>query len=244
MLQNTKQKGSIWVAISIIIAGALVAGAVIFTDEKNAENNPLVKNNEPEQIQDEPTLDSVVAIGDSDYYRGNPNATIKIVEYSDTECPFCERLHMTLKELLKQYPNDVMWVYRHMPIPSLHPNAMKEAIASECAGVQRGNDGFWAMLDRIYEDDSSATSLSKFASEQGLNVEEFNSCLNSKDVVEKIKNQTEQAYNAGGQGTPFSVVFVPDGEKVSVPGAQPLNVWQNLVESFITTEAEGSSTEN
>jgi len=243
MFQDTKQKGSVWVAVAIIIAGALIAAAVIFTDGKGDGSNPLVNNKNNQLIRpenNEPDLNAIPDISESDYYRGNPNAAIKIVEYSDIDCPFCKRLHVTFHELLKQYPNDVMWVYRNMPIPSLHPNAIKQAVAAECAGIQGGNDAFWTMLDRLYADDNSASSLTKFATDQGLNIDEFNSCLENTEVREKIMNQSKEADQAGVQGTPFSVVFVPGGEKISIPGAQPINVWQGLVENFISTGDEDS----
>lgn len=84
----------------------------------------------------------------SDHVRGNVNAPITLIEFSDFDCPFCKRFHPTMTQLLDEYPDKVRWVYRHLPLTDLHPNAAKKALASECAAEQ---GKFWEFADRLIE---------------------------------------------------------------------------------------------
>lgn len=79
--------------------------------------------------------------------RGNPDAKITIIEYSDLECPFCKRFHVTMEQVLATYGNDVRVVFRHFPLDSLHKKARTEANAVECAGEQ---GKFWEFIDGIF----------------------------------------------------------------------------------------------
>lgn len=92
----------------------------------------------------------------ADHVRGEFNAPLTFVEYSDTECPFCKRFHETMQNVIKEYPGKVRWIYRHFPLVQLHPKAPKEAQATECAGEQ---GRFWEYLDRLFEVTPSNNNL-------------------------------------------------------------------------------------
>jgi protein-disulfide isomerase len=110
-----------------------------------------------QQIQDalknnKTPLDKQVApVSPDDHIVGNINAKIIIVEYSDLECPFCKVFHNTMHQVVEANNGDVAWVYRHFPIPQLHPKAFRQAEATECAWEQGGNEAFWKYTDRIFE---------------------------------------------------------------------------------------------
>ena len=85
-----------------------------------------------------------------DHIRGNKNAAIAIIEYTDYECPFCKRVHPTYKQLLADYGDKVMWVARHFPLPpTMHPNAKILAVGVECANELGGSDAYWQFTDEI-----------------------------------------------------------------------------------------------
>lgn len=88
------------------------------------------------------------ADGSKEPIRGKASAKITLVEYSDLECPFCKQFHKTMEQVIQAYPNDVKWVYRHMPLDSLHSKARTEANATECAGEQ---GKFWEFTDSIFK---------------------------------------------------------------------------------------------
>lgn len=80
--------------------------------------------------------------------QGNPSARITVVEYSDFECPFCQRVYPTVKQLLKTYGNDLRLVYKHYPLTQIHPHAQKAAEATNCA-MDQGK--FWEYHDKLFE---------------------------------------------------------------------------------------------
>lgn len=104
----------------------------------------------PGSSEAELALENVDPVSASDHIRGNPDAEIVIVEYSDFDCPFCARFHSTMNSVMDQYGEEVAWVYRHFPLESLHPNAPAVAVASECVAELGGNDAFWKFADSYF----------------------------------------------------------------------------------------------
>jgi protein-disulfide isomerase len=92
---------------------------------------------------------SVSPLSETDHVRGNKDAEFVLFEYSDLDCPFCKQFHTTMKETISKYPEDLAWVYRHMPIDNLHPQARAKAEASECVASISGNDTFWKYIDEL-----------------------------------------------------------------------------------------------
>lgn len=185
----------------------------------------------------EPTTVKVPDVTTEDWIRGDKNAPITIIEYSDTECPFCKRFHNTLTSIVEANKGTVNWVYRHFPLASLHPKAPKEAEALECAGKLGGNDGFWKYLDRLMEitpgnDGLDVAQLPEIAKFAGLNVTKFNTCLESGEMAAKVQAQYTDAVNAGGRGTPFSVIIGKDGKSVPLSGALPDAQVQAAIDSL------------
>ena len=146
------RKSNFAVPMAIIIAGALVAGALYFnrgSGENGAQNNLAVKDNAVETAKE----NNVKAVSSADHIRGNPNAKVKVIEFSDPECPFCKRFHDTMNQIIDEYgkSGQVAWVYRHFPLDAIHSKARKESEALECANEQGGGANFWAYLDRLFE---------------------------------------------------------------------------------------------
>ncbi|MEK7155736.1 MAG: thioredoxin domain-containing protein [Patescibacteria group bacterium] len=139
------------VPIAIVIAGGMIAVSLYFVNSK-----PAVAGN-PQCV----VAEEIRGVQDNDHILGNPNADVIIVEYSDPECPFCKMFHETMHQVISQYGENgkVAWVYRHFPIPQLHPKAQKEAEALECAAEQGGNDMFWKFTDKVYQTTQSNNAL-------------------------------------------------------------------------------------
>jgi len=240
-VQMPVQQNNLSIPVAIVIAGMFIAGAVYFSSNKNTAiptvvgNNPVV-NQQPPKV-DIGSLDQMAIISGSDHIRGNPNAPIKIVEYSDTECPFCKRFHDTMKEVMDEYGKNgkVAWVYRHFPLIQLHSKATKEAEATECANELGGPDGFWAYIDRLFEITPSNNGLDlnelpKIAQYIGLDVNKFTTCLASGKYIKHIEEDTQNATATGGNGTPWSIVVAKNGKKYPLSGAQPYASVRQLIE--------------
>ncbi len=86
-----------------------------------------------------------------DHYFGSKDAEIVIIEYSDLECPYCSRFHTTMQDVVESYGGKVAWVYRHLPLEQLHPNAFDKAISSECIYDIGGDVKFWEYIDLLFK---------------------------------------------------------------------------------------------
>ena len=216
------------VPIAILIAGGFIAGALYYSNIKTKEIE-ITKLTQP-QITD--TSGNMRPVTADDHILGNPNANVIVVEYSDTECPYCKQFHNTLKKMISEYGDGgkVAWVYRHFPIDQLHPKARKEAEATECANELGGQTKFWEYTNMVYDVTNSNDSLDPsqlpiIAKNVGLDVKQFNSCLSSGRYAAKVEADYQDAVKAGGRGTPNSIIVTKDGTKTVFQGAQP---YENL----------------
>ena len=221
------KKSSFAVPMAIIIAGALVAGAVYFnrgSGENGVQNNFAVKDNAVETTKE----NNVKAVSSADHIRGNPNAKVKVIEFSDPECPFCKRFHDTMNQIIGEYgkSGQVAWVYRHFPLDAIHSKARKESEALECTNEQGGSAKFWAYLDRLFEvtpsnDGLDLAELPKIAEYAGLDKIKFNECLTSGKYAKRVADDLADGVKSGAQGTPYSVVAAANGKKFVINGALP-----------------------
>ena len=141
------------VPLSIVIAGAMIAVAVFISNQGKA---PIA------QEPGTPTVEQEIrGVQDNDHILGSEDAKLILVEYSDTECPFCKQFHDTLQRIVREYgpSGDVAWVYRHFPLEQLHPKAPKEAEALECAAELGGNEKFWEFTNMVYGQTKANNSL-------------------------------------------------------------------------------------
>ena len=224
------------VPIAIVIAGAFIAGALYYSNIKTAE---YVTSQSNRPILQEATGD-MKPVTAEDHILGNPDADVIIIEYSDTECPFCKSFHATLKRVMTEYGKDgkVAWVYRHFPIDQLHEKARKEAEALECANELGGSQKFWEYTDLLYQTTNSndslpASELPKMAQTVGLDVKAFNTCLSSGKYAAKVEEHYQDAITAGGRGTPTSILLHKDGTRTMVQGAQPYDSLKTILDALL-----------
>ncbi|MEK7061747.1 MAG: thioredoxin domain-containing protein [Patescibacteria group bacterium] len=243
--QNGEKINKLIIPLAIVVAGVIIAGAIYLSPDKSAapKNDPSPTNVDNTDVNqqlpqgDTASLDKMTEISNSDHVLGDRNALVKIVEYSDTECPFCKRFHETMNQIMDEYGKDgkVAWVYRHFPLDQLHPKARSEAVAFECANELGGNDKFWSYADRLFavtpaNNGLDAAELPKIAQYVGLDVNKFNTCLSSGKYDKHIEDEVQNAQATGGNGTPWSIVVAKNGKKFPLNGAQPYEAIKQLIE--------------
>ena len=187
----------------------------------------------PPVAGDEPVIGNFRAVSDSEHILGDKKSPLTIVEWSDFDCPFCERFHPTVQKISDEYKGKVKFVYRHFPLTSLHPNAQKAAEASECVTELGGNDAFWKFADKILGESgqSTADKLVTYAKDIGLNETKFKSCLDAGKYTQKVQDDYNDAAVAGGQGTPYSVLIDSKGEKSAINGAQAYETIKAMIDA-------------
>jgi len=155
-------------------------------------------------------------IDSTDHIDGQLNAPVKMIIYSDFECPFCADFSQTVKQIKEYFGEKIVVAFRHYPLPG-HPDAVTAAQASECAAEQ---GKFWQLHDKLFEDNlAGRMSLVQFkldAADLGLNQGQFNQCLDSGKYAGKVADEKAEGDKAGVTGTPTSFIngFI-------YPGAYP-----------------------
>lgn len=219
--------------IGLVLGYSLGGGAIGGGGTAQVAGNPT-----PPAVPDVPAAPSkpVPPVTDEDHVRGNPDAPVTIVEYSDFECPFCKRHAPTMAAVLEKYGDDVNIVYRHFPL-SFHPNAQKLAEASECVAELAGNDAFWKFHDAVFEMatvSSTPEVLGPLAKAAGANEAQFKTCLASGKHAETVKAQMNSGIEAGVQGTPGNfVVNNKTKESVDISGAVPQSSFDSAIDKIL-----------
>lgn len=163
----------------------------------------------------------IPAVSDNDHVKGSREAKVFLIEYSDYQCPFCQRFHPTVQQAVDEYKGDVAWVYRHFPLDTIHSNARPAAEASECAAELGGNDGFWAFTDAVFADPSKLSDLTSYANQAGLSSSAFQACIDSEKYADRVEKDYQEGLASGVTGTPGSFVVNQKGEAWFIPGALP-----------------------
>jgi len=149
--------------------------------------------------------------------RGKADAPVTVVEYTDFQCPFCERGYKIMKDqILKDYEGKVRWVYKSLPL-SFHDWAEPAAMAAECA-KQQGQDRFWKMHDMIFDRQGDVSAqevdarMGEFAKKIGADEKAFAACYEGKKTLELVHRDADEAASLGISGTP---AFVVNGQLIS-----------------------------
>lgn len=180
-----------------------------------------------------------IALKTTDYVRGNPNAPVTIIEYSDLECPFCKRFHPSMQQVMSQFGDKVRWVYRHYPLDitcntamsqQLHPNACLAAYTAECVGKLAGGGKFWDFVDKMLGDETAPdrAKLIAAAKSLGLNEGRLTSCMDSSEIADKVQVDLREGNSYGVNGTPTSFV-----NGTPVEGAVPFDQLKAIVEAAL-----------
>lgn len=199
-----EQNNKLSIPAAILLAGIVIAVGIVIANTKPSVSSTNTNNNSQTAQATFKPVDS------TDHIIGSFDAPVIIVEYSDTECPYCKMFQGTMTDIMASstYRGKIAWVYRHFPVHSLSPH---EAEATECAGELGGNDAFWNYTDEIFATTTSSDSLDTavlpiVAKDLGLDVTKFNTCLSSGKYTSVVQADAQAAQASGAQGTPFSVI--------------------------------------
>lgn len=210
--------------------------------EKVNEAAPTAAVGNQPQRAPEPTpdLSKMPAVTNSDHILGSIDAPVVMVEYSDYQCPFCQRFHPTMEQVLKEYGNKVAWILRQYPLP-FHSYAQKAAEVSECVAKFGGNDMFWKYSNEVYTKAANGNdaylavdNLIKVAGSFGANTAQVKKCVDSGEMATTITAQQNGGSSAGVNGTPGTIVISKKtGRRELIPGALPYEQVKNYIEKAL-----------
>jgi protein-disulfide isomerase len=240
--------------LSIVLASLIISASILFVGSKrNGLNNTsgLVadSNTAPQQLTPRPPSNELgtrqllpnstvnLQTGSKDGHAIGPaNSKVTVVEFTDFECPFCGRFHTDSgKQIRKDYVDagkSVRYVIKHYPLP-VHSQAAPAANASECAAEQ-GNDKFWAMHDKMFENQAilSDASYKRWAQQLGLGMAKFNLCYDGKKYNAIVAADSQAGQSAGVSATPTIFVIGPNGT-LPIVGAKPYAQLKTAIDSAL-----------
>jgi protein-disulfide isomerase len=178
----------------------------------------------------EPHIDSPEPVRHNVAEKDNPaigpkGAKVTIIEFSDFECPFCQKSQGVNNALREKYKDQIRWVFRDFPLP-FHPNAMAAHVAANCANKQ---GKYWDYFNSLFQNTGKLTppAIAQLAKASGLDISSFETCIADKDgkISEEIQTDLKDGSELGVNGTP---AFFING--IFVEGAQPIAVFVNTIE--------------
>lgn len=247
-MNDNKNSWSQWLTMALMVAAAFTIG-MLFSEVRYLRAGASLTGNptaavgagaDAAQAPSQPigNPEDIAPVGDDEFIRGNKDAKITLIEYSDFECPFCARFHPTMQQVLEDYGDDVRWVYRHYPL-SFHPNAQKAGEAAECVAEQLGNDGFWAYADAVVEEQNklggslTPAAILAAATAAGANESQVQTCLDSDKYAQAVADDLASGTAAGVTGTPGTILLTQDGEAELISGALPIEQVKTVIDKYL-----------
>lgn len=218
-------------SVSILVAGVLIAAAILYTN-----THPGAALADAQGAS--PTLNAnVPAPSAQDHIIGSLDAPVVLIEYSDFQCPYCSLVYPTLKRIVSESNGKVAWVMRNFPLKSIHPNANPAANAAECIAEQLGSAGWWKFADAVFTDQSqlSDSYYESLAVSFGADRAKYESCYASSKYQSKIDAQANEAMQNGGQGTPYTIVYGGGAQK-GVSGAVPYEQFMAVINAVTSRQ--------
>lgn len=230
--KKAPKTNSFWMPVAIIAAGAIIAGAVVYSGKIDNSNSNTGLTGSAEQALPTEDLEEPPAPGsekfevsiDDDAFTGNKDAKVKIVEFGDYECPYCQKNNVTIKKIRENYSDDqVVIVFRDFPL-DFHDNAQKAAEAAECAGEQ---GKYWEYHDELFagQDNLEVEDLKGYAKKLGLKTANFNTCLDSSQQAEEVAKDLADGQALEITGTPATFI---NGRKIT--GAYPYEDFAKIID--------------
>ncbi len=225
--------------VAILLAGILIAGAVVYT--RGGPRQAALGSGQTAVANANYGPQNMKPVDAHDHILGNPNAPVKIVEYSDLECPYCKDFQNVLHETLDAYGKDgkVAWVYRNFPLTK-HPKGTVEANAAECIASAYGETAFWNYIDKIFEVTQSNNTLDlallpQIAQDQikSFDLASFTTCQNAEKFKDQITASVQDGIRSGITGTPTSFVISGNGKVYPIAGWVNADAMKQIVQLAI-----------
>ena len=253
---ETKKEKELSMPMAIILGAFIIAIAIIVVrmprtvvnpSDKNSLDSTTIKTMVNHVLSSKNSI-PVIPVTSSDHILGSSKPLVTIIEYSDLECPFCKNFDSTMNQVIAKYGNSVAWVYRHFPLDCtdntssdcipLHSKARHEAVASECAFEQGGNDMFWKYITNVFSITPSnnrldPAKLTEIASDLGLKMDQFNSCLSSNKYADVVSADAKAGLKSNVEGTPLSVIVDRLGNTYTISGAYPYEVVSGVIDAVL-----------
>lgn len=240
-------KSSWLVPVAIVACLLMIAGAVYYKDAGRPAKDSTAWPTGLDKIIEKPEgidISAFPVINSSDKIRGSADAPLKLVVYTDLECPACKYYHQQLKGLEETYvkTGKLALVMRNFPLDSLHAKARQEHLAVECVAGLGGQDKYWQVVDKIFEvttsnDGLDLAKLPEMAKEAGINEKDFQACMDAKKYADDIEADVQEAIKMGAKGTPFSVLV---GKDIIIPvyGAYPAERLKSALDLLLAPKEE------
>ncbi len=199
-MQNDSKRLFFWFVAALVVIGGFLA--IMF-----ASSSP--------SLNGDGTLDPVA---EEEWWRGNKDSTIHLVEYSDFQCPACATRQPLIEDIIQEFGQHIKLVYRHFPLNSIHDNAQAAAEASEAAGRQ---GKFWEMHDLLFQNQAewekkssteAVATFTGYALDLGLDIDKFIDDAESGSVSKAVNEDYDSGIDAGVNSTPS---FFLNGEKIN-----------------------------
>lgn len=224
-------------AVAIVIHGSQMRGTVANTGTGTGTTSTSIA------AGDTPTT-GATTIDDDPILGNKDSAQVAIIEFSDYECPFCQRFwEQTLPQIKSTYieTGKAILVYRDLPLTAIHPNATRYANAVNCTLDQGGTDAYFKMHDAVFgavnNGELSNSKLGDLAAGIGLNKADLESCISSAKYDSEITADSDAGAAAGVSGTPgFIIGKLNDDGSVSgdyISGAQPFSVFETAINKYL-----------
>lgn len=238
---------AILIVVSILVSGIMISASILYVAVSGgiAINGGSAGVNTLEQGGEEEPQNAEVEVLDDDPFIGSEEAQVVMIEFSDYECPFCQRYHLnTYPEIKSAYVDTdrIGYVWKDFPLSFHDPLATDQAVAAQCVMRLEGSEKYFEYADKIFETTEGGgngmdeSQLNDLAEEIGVNKEDFDACADNDETLAKVEANIEVGAAAGISGTPGFVIGVIEdgvvkGEVVS--GALPFANFQDVIDRYL-----------